>query len=262
MLELQHLSKTFDVGTIMEHQVFDDFSLSVKKGDFITLIGSNGAGKSTLFNAISGLFYCEKGRILLDGQDVTFMPVHRRAKMIGRLFQDPLTGTAPHMSIAENLALAYLRTAEGASFWGITSKQRSYLRDRLAVLELGLENRLDDRVGLLSGGQRQALTLLMATLVPPKVLLLDEHTAALDPAIAEKVLNLTRSIVEEQQLTCLMITHHIDQALVLGNRTLMMDRGRVVFDLQGEQRSSLTQDQLLKKFKQAVAEGLSDRMLL
>lgn len=259
MLELRGLSKTFDPGTVMAKQVFDGLNLSVPRGQFVTIIGSNGAGKSTLFGAIGGSFLPDSGAVLIDGVDVTFWPAHRRAKWVGRLFQDPLMGTAPNMTLAENLSLVYLRNHPEASFWGITKKGKALLRDRVAMLGLGLERRLDDRVGSLSGGQRQALTLLMATLVPPKVLLLDEHTAALDPATAEVVSRLTADIVAREGLTCLMVTHNIAQALALGDRTLMMAGGKVMFDLSGQERASATPQSLLERFKDAVAA--SDRMV-
>ena len=210
MLELRHISKTFGAGTINEKKAVEDLSLTLASGDFVTIIGGNGAGKSTLFNAVAGVFYVDEGRVILDGEDMTFLPEYKRSNHLGRLFQDPLKGTAPHMTIEENLALAYLRSVRTRSPFGTVSKKdREYFRERLAALGLGLEDRLKSPVGLLSGGQRQALTLLMATLVTPKLLLLDEHTAALDPSTAEKVLELTRSIVAENNITCMMITHNI-----------------------------------------------------
>lgn len=263
MLKIQNISKVFDPGTVNEKKVLERFSLHLTPGEFVTVIGSNGAGKSTVLNAISGTFFVDSGHILLDGEDITFKKDYLRAHSIGRLFQNPLSGTAPHMTIAENLSLAYLRNAHDASAFGLTSKERGYLRDRLTALDLGLENRLDTQVGLLSGGQRQALTLLMATLVTPKILLLDEHTAALDPATAEKVLELTRRIVADNRITCLMVTHNIHQALELGSRTIMMDAGRIVFDLSGEERVHTTVPQLLERFKASLHRELdSDRMLL
>ena len=264
MLELRGISKTFDAGTINEKKAVEDLSLTLAPGDFVTSIGGNGAGKSTLFNAVAGVFYVDKGRVLIDGQDMTFVPEYKRSTQIGRLFQDPLKGTAPHMTIEENLALAYLRTARTrAPFGTITRKDRAFFRERLAGLELGLEDRLDSPVGLLSGGQRQALTLLMATLVTPKLLLLDEHTAALDPATAEKVLALTKSIVEKNHITCMMITHNIHSALALGNRTIMMDGGRIVLELSGEQRAGMTVEALLAQFRASAGKALdNDRILL
>lgn len=264
MLELRAVSKTFNPGTVNEKLALENVSLKLDQGDFVTIIGSNGAGKSTLFNAVAGAFLPDKGHIVLDGRDVTFLPEYRRAKEIGRLFQDPLLGTAPHMTIEENLALAYLRTARaGSAFSTIRKKDRDYFRQRLAALDLGLEDRMTQPVGLLSGGQRQALTLLMATLVTPKLLLLDEHTAALDPATAEKVLALTRSIVAENNLTCMMITHNISSSLTLGNRTIMMNGGKIVLELAGEERRTMTVERLLEEFRARTHKALdNDRMLL
>ncbi len=260
MLKLKGISKTFNPGTPDAKLALDNLTLHVKSGDFISIIGANGAGKSTLFNAICGSFFVDSGRVILDGQDVTYQPEHARARVIGRLFQDPMRGSAPGMSIEENLVLA-----GGKGGWLSTASRREKqaLRDRLALLGMGLEDRMKQPVGLLSGGQRQALTLMMATLNTPKLLLLDEHTAALDPATAEKVLALTTEIVEKDRLTCLMITHNMQSALELGNRTIMMDRGRVVFDTQGEERKKLTVEDLLDKFHEASGKKLdNDRMLL
>ena len=263
MLTLDRISKTFDPGTAGEKKVLENFSLHLDRGEFVTVIGSNGAGKSTIINAVSGAFYVDSGRIELDGRDITFMKDYRRAHFIGRLFQDPMQGTAPSMSVEENLSLAFIRNDEHVSPFGLSAREKKYLRDRVATLELGLENRMNARVGTLSGGQRQALTLLMATLVTPKLLMLDEHTAALDPATAEKVLALTKSIVAENRLTCMMITHNISSALALGSRTIMMDNGRILFDLQGEERAHMTVPALLDRFKEAVRKNLdNDRMLL
>ena len=263
MLTLDRISKTFDPGTADEKKVLENFSLHLDRGEFVTVIGSNGAGKSTIINAVSGAFYVDSGRIELDGQDITFMKDYRRAHFIGRLFQDPMQGTAPSMSVEENLSLAFIRNDEHVSPFGLSAREKKYLRDRVATLELGLENRMNARVGTLSGGQRQALTLLMATLVTPKLLMLDEHTAALDPATAEKVLALTKSIVAENRLTCMMITHNISSALALGSRTIMMDNGRILFDLRGEERAHMTVPALLDRFKEAVRKNLdNDRMLL
>ena len=264
MLQLNDLHKTFNPGTVNEKVALNGVSLQMEAGDFATIVGSNGAGKSTLFNAITGGFIADEGSILLGGQDITFAPEHQRSKVIGHLFQDPLKGTAPNMTIEENLALAYLRASEKRSpFSVVTAKDRAGFREKLAQLELGLEDRMDHPVGLLSGGQRQALTLLMATLVTPKLLLLDEHTAALDPATAEKVLALTKSIVAEKKITCLMVTHNMHQALELGNRTLMMDAGRIVFDVKGAARSKMTVDDLLEKFRENAGKNLdNDRILL
>ncbi|MBQ6807071.1 MAG: ATP-binding cassette domain-containing protein [Lachnospiraceae bacterium] len=265
MLKIQNISKTFNPGTVNEKRALNQVSLELAAGDFATIVGSNGAGKSTLFNAITGAFYVDEGQIVLDGEDITYQKEHIRSKVIGHLFQDPLKGTAPHMTIEENMALAYLRasTASHAFFSRINAKEKQKFREQLSLLNMGLEDRMKQPVGLLSGGQRQALTLLMATMVTPKILLLDEHTAALDPATAEKVLELTKSIIAERQITCLMVTHNMHQALELGNRTLMMDGGSIVFDVQGEERSKLTIDDLLKQFQICAGKRLdNDRILL
>ena len=264
MLELSRISKTFNAGTVNEKKALEDVSLRLAPGDFLSIIGSNGAGKSTLFNAVAGEFYPDRGRVLLDGADITFLPDYRRSKWIGRLFQDPMRGTAPHMTIEENLALAYLRASGKFSPFGVLSKkERAVFRERLAALGLGLEDHMAQPVGLLSGGQRQALTLLMATLVTPKLLLLDEHTAALDPGTAEKVLALTQKIVAQHHITCMMITHNITSALALGNRTVMMNAGQIVLDISGEERARTTVDGLLEKFKSKTHERLdNDRILL
>ena len=260
MLKLSHISKTFNPGTVNEKTAIPDLSLELERGDFVTIIGANGAGKSTLFNAICGSFLTDSGSIILDGEDITFQPEHKRAKRIGRLFQDPMRGTAPGMTIEENLALA---SGRGGWFAHITKADRDLFRDRLAQLDMGLEDRLRQPVGLLSGGQRQALTLVMATIVPPKLLLLDEHTAALDPGTAEKVLELTRRVVSEEKLTCMMITHNMQSALELGSRTFMMDSGRIILDVGGAERSGLTVNDLLARFRAGVGKALdNDRMLL
>ena len=260
MLRLCDVSKTFHPGTADTKLALDHLSLHVHPGDFISIIGANGAGKSTLFNAICGSFLPDTGTVYLDGKNITMMPEHKRAKQIGRLFQDPMRGSAPDMSIEENL---YLAAGIGGWLAHITSANKKAFRDRLALLGMGLEDRMKQPVGLLSGGQRQALTLLMATYQTPKVLLLDEHTAALDPGTAEKVLSLTRSIVEENKITCLMITHNMQSALDLGNRTLMMDRGRIIYDVSGEERAKLTMRDLTDRFRQASGRALdNDRMLL
>ncbi len=260
MLELRHVSKTFHSGTGDAKRALNDLSLSVPDGDFIAIIGANGAGKSTLFNAICGDFLTDSGTIELDGRDITLLPSHRRAKMIGRLFQDPMRGSAPGMSIEENLALA---AGHGGWLSRVSAADRAAFRDRLALLDMGLEDRMKQPVGLLSGGQRQALTLMMATFHPPKLLLLDEHTAALDPGTAEKVLSLTKQIVAENRLTCLMITHNMQSALELGTRTIMMDAGTIIFDVAGEKRRGLTVADLLAQFKKNSGKNLdNDRMLL
>ena len=265
MLELRNISKTFNPGTVNEKKALDGLSLRLEDGDFVTIVGSNGAGKSTLFNAVAGDFYTDTGSILLDGQDITYLPAYRRSRQIGRLFQDPMRGTAPHMTIEENLALAYLRTAkhQKAFFSRVSKADKDFFREQLAKLGMGLEDRMRQPVGLLSGGQRQALTLLMSTMVPPKLLLLDEHTAALDPGTADKVLALTREIVAQSHLTCMMITHNMKNALELGNRTFMMDSGRIVLDLKGEERKGLTVEDLLERFRAGAGKVLdNDRILL
>lgn len=264
MLRLTNIKKTFNEGTVNEKVALDGVSLEVKDGDFATIIGSNGAGKSTLFNAIAGSFYVDEGSVELDEKDITYIPEYKRSLEIGRLFQNPMRGTAPHMTIEENLALAYMRVSKGeySIFSRINHAQRKMFRERLALLNMGLEDRMKQPVGLLSGGQRQALTLLMATLVSPKILLLDEHTAALDPATADKVIELTKKIVEENHLACLMITHNMHSALEMGNRTLMMDAGKIVLDIQGEERAGLTVDGLLNKFSEGAGKELdNDRIL-
>lgn len=264
MLELYNIKKTFNPGTVNEKVALNGIDLKLEDGEFATIVGSNGAGKTTMFNAISGVFIPDEGTVLLDGQDITFMAEHRRSKMIGRMFQDPMKGTAPHMSIEENLALSYLRASgsTGRFFSRVTRKEKEMFRERLALLNMGLEDRMKQPVGLLSGGQRQALTLLMATLVTPKVLLLDEHTAALDPATADKVLDLTKRIVAENNLACLMITHNMESALSLGNRTLMMNAGEIVLDIKGKEREGLTVADLLERFKEGVGKQLDDDRIL
>ena len=263
MLDITAISKTFHPGTPNARQALRQLSLHLEDGEFATIVGSNGAGKSTLFGAIAGSFYTDEGRILLDGTDLTFQPEHQRSRVIGRLFQDPMRGTAPHMTIEENLALAYLRASHGSPFRRITPKDRELFRSQLAQLDMGLEERMRQPVGLLSGGQRQALTLLMATMVTPELLLLDEHTAALDPVTADKVLALTRSIVSERSISCLMITHNMHQALELGTRTLMMDAGRIVLDVSGAQRADMTVQGLIDAFAaQAGTAFDNDRVLL
>ncbi len=260
MLTLSHISKTFNPGTVNEKKAITDLSLHLDKGDFVTIIGSNGAGKSTLFNAICGDFMTDSGSIVLGGKDVTFQPSYIRSRSIGRLFQDPMRGSAPHMTIEENLALA---AGSGGWLSHVTKADKENFRERLKLLGMGLEDRMKQPVGLLSGGPRQALTLMMATFHPPKLLLLDEHTAALDPATAEKVLKITKDVVEQDKITTLMVTHNMRQALDLGNRTLMMDSGGIVLDLKGEERKRMTVEDLLAQFKQGVGKALdNDRMLL
>ena len=264
MLDVINVSKTFNPGTVNERKALSGVSLHLEHGDFVTVIGSNGAGKSTLFNLIGGSFFADSGRIVLDGKDITYRPEYKRSKYIGRMFQDPMKGTAPHLSIEENLALAFLRASEHMSpFSRVTKKERERFREQLAELGLGLEDRMKAPVGLLSGGQRQALTLLMATVVTPKLLMLDEHTAALDPATAEKVLDLTRRIIAEQRITCLMVTHNIASALALGNRTVMMNDGRIVLTLEGGEREGISVTDLMALFRQKTAQSFdNDRMLL
>lgn len=260
MLKIEKISKTFNPGTIHEKAALQGLSLHLLPGDFVTVIGSNGAGKSTLLNAISGSFFTDSGSIYLDGRNITFLPEYQRSRQIGRLFQDPMRGSAPHMTIEENLSLA---AASGGWLSHVTRAEKAAFREKLAQLDMGLENRMKQPVGLLSGGQRQALTLVMATFKPPKLLLLDEHTAALDPKTAAKVLDITDQVVNQSQLTTLMITHNMNDAIRHGNRLIMMDEGRIILDIQGEEKKKLTVDQLLKLFAQAGGENaLSDRMLL
>ena len=262
MLELQNINKTFKKGTPNAKQALNNLSIHLYPGDFVSVIGSNGAGKSTVFNAIGGSFLLDSGHILLEKKDITFLPEHKRAQQIGRLFQDPLRGTAPNMTIEENLALVYLRANKHRTFFGITNKERDFFRSKLAELNLGLEDRLKIKVGLLSGGQRQALTLLMATMITPKLLLLDEHTAALDPATADKVLELTAKIVAAGNITTMMITHNIASSLNLGNRTIMMNNGQIILDISGEQRKQITVPQLLELFKEKSQTVLDDDRIL
>lgn len=264
MLMMKHISKTFNPGTVNEKCALNDLDLFLMPGDFATIVGSNGAGKSTLFNAITGAFYVDRGLIMLDGEDITYQREFIRSRIIGHLFQDPLKGTAPHMTIEENMALAYLRTSTSRIdyFSRVSKADKERFREQLALLDMGLEDRMKQPVGLLSGGQRQALTLLMATMVTPKILLLDEHTAALDPATADKVLKLTKDIIAERNITCLMVTHNMHQALELGNRTLMMDGGNIILDVSGEERNRMTVNDLLEQFaKRANKEMDNDRIL-
>lgn len=263
MLEIKNVYKTFNPGTVNQKVALNDLNLTLEDGDFVTVIGGNGAGKSTMLNAVAGVWPVDMGKIIIDGKDITRLPEHKRAAYIGRVFQDPMMGTAATMQIDENLALAARRGAGRTLRIGITKKENAEYHELLKTLGLGLEDRMTSKVGLLSGGQRQAVTLLMATLKKPKLLLLDEHTAALDPATAEKVLALTKSIVAEKKITCLMVTHNMHQALELGNRTLMMDGGRIVFDVKGEERSRMTVDDLLEKFRENAGKALdNDRILL
>jgi len=262
MLDIKLISKTFNAGTINEKQALREVSLHLNPGDFVTVIGGNGAGKSTLLNTVSGALPVDSGTITIDGVDVTHLPEHKRAKYIGRVFQDPMMGTAATMQIEENLALAARRGKRRGLRIGITAAERKVYKEQLATLDLGLEERMTAKVGLLSGGQRQALTLLMATLQKPKLLLLDEHTAALDPKTAAKVLETTQRIVEKDNLTTLMITHNMRDAIAYGNRLIMMYDGRIVVDVSGEEKKQLTVDQLLALFSKASGSDEADDKLL
>ena len=263
MLEIKNLTKTFNPGTVNEKVALRDISLTLKDGDFVTVIGGNGAGKSTLLNAISGVWKPDCGHIIIDGVDITAMPEYKRAKFLGRVFQDPMMGTAADMQIDENLALAKRRGQRRGLAWGIRAAERAEYRKLLADLDLGLESRLTSKVGLLSGGQRQAVTLLMASLNQPKLLLLDEHTAALDPKTASKVLEITDRIVTDARLTTLMITHNMKDAIAHGNRLIMMQEGHIIVDVEGEEKQKLTVEDLLKLFAQASGrEFTNDRAIL
>lgn len=263
MLQIKEISKTFNPGTVNEKKALRSLSLTLADGDFVTVIGGNGAGKSTLLNAIAGTWFVDEGKILLDDKDVTGLPEYKRAKFLGRVFQDPMNGTAATMEIEENLALAFRRGDKRTLKIGISQSERKMYREVLARLGLGLENRMTSKVGLLSGGQRQALTLLMATLKKPKLLLLDEHTAALDPKTAAKVLETTQEIVNEDHLTTLMITHNMRDAIQIGNRLIMMNNGRIIYDVAGEEKKKLTVEDLLRKFAEASGEEFAnDRMML
>lgn len=263
MLNINHIAKTFNPGTITEKRALTDVDLKLNEGDFVTIIGGNGAGKSTTLNAVAGVFTVDKGTIEVDGVDVTRLPEFKRAKYLGRVFQDPMTGTAATMNIEENMALAMRRGEKRTLRWGISSMERDMYREQLRTLGLGLEDRMSSKVGLLSGGQRQALTLLMAALRTPKLLLLDEHTAALDPKTAAKVLELTEKIVAEQKLTAMMVTHNMKDAIAMGNRLIMMNAGRVVVDVRGEEKKKLTREDLMQLFEKAAGQEIAnDRMLL
>jgi len=263
LLHVNNIYKVFNPGTVNEKVALRNVSLSLEKGDFVTLIGGNGAGKSTLLNCVAGVYPIDKGNIVIDGTDVTKLSEHKRAAILGRVFQDPMMGTASNMGIEENLALAYRRGQRRGLRWGISNKERELYRELLKQLDLGLEDRLGTKVGLLSGGQRQALTLLMATLKKPKLLLLDEHTAALDPKTAEKVLQLTEKLVVENNLTTLMVTHNMRDAIRHGNRLIMMHDGNVILDIKGEEKKKLTVEDLLKRFGKASGEEFAnDRVLL
>ena len=263
MLKLKHVSKTFNAGTVNEKKVLDDINLELNEGDFVTIIGGNGAGKSTLLNLISGLHPLDCGTIILDQENISLQPEYQRAQKIGRLFQDPMLGTAGDMQIIENLALAKRRGQHRGLAWGVDKKEKEEYYQLVKTLGLGLEDRLTSKVGLLSGGQRQALTLLMATLQKPKLLLLDEHTAALDPATSSKVLTLTKDIIAKQNLTALMVTHNMKDAIEVGNRLIMMYNGHIIYDVKGQEKQQLTVEDLLHKFEEASGEEFTnDRMLL
>jgi putative ABC transport system ATP-binding protein len=252
MLKIDNISKTFNPGTVNEKAALTNLSLELKNGDFATIVGSNGAGKSTMFNAIAGTFIVDEGNIYLDDEDITFKKEYMRSRVIGHLFQDPLKGTAPNMTIEENMALAYLRASHssGKLFSRISAKDKSRFREQLSLLGMGLEDRMKQPVGLLSGGQRQALTLLMATFVTPKLLLLDEHTAALDPKTAAKVLEITDMLIREHNLTAMMVTHNMRDAITYGNRLIMMNEGRVILNISGEEKKNLSIEDLLHKFEE------------
>lgn len=263
MLTINGIYKKFNIGTVNEKEALTNVSLTLEEGDFVTLIGGNGAGKSTLLNCVAGVHSVDQGSILIDNNDVTKLSEHRRAGSIGRVFQDPMMGTAANMGIEENLALAFRRGQNRSLKWGITHKEREHYKESLSQLGLGLEDRLSSKVGLLSGGQRQALTLLMATLVRPKILLLDEHTAALDPKTAEKVLHLSDKYIKEGNLTTMMVTHNMVNAIQYGNRLIMMHEGRIILDIRGEEKQKLTVEDLLKRFGKASGEVFAnDRALL
>ena len=263
MLEIKNVYKTFNPGTVNQKVALNDLNLTLEDGDFVTVIGGNGAGKSTMLNAVAGVWPVDMGKIIIDGKDITRLPEHKRAAYIGRVFQDPMRGTAADMQIAENLALAKRRGQRRGLSWGVTKAEKDEYVELLKRLDLGLDTRLNAKVGLLSGGQRQALTLLMATLTKPRLLLLDEHTAALDPKTASKVLNLTEEIVDENHLTTLMVTHNMNDAIRLGNRLIMMHEGHVIYDVAGDEKKSLTVADLLQKFEEVSGGELAnDRMLL
>ena len=263
MLTISHVSKTFNPGTVNEKKALQDINLHLEPEDFVTVIGGNGAGKSTTLNMIAGVYPIDCGTINLDGVNISRQPEYKRAALLGRVFQDPMMGTAANMQIEENMALAHRRGRKRGLRWGVTKEEKEVFHEELKRLGLGLEDRMTAKVGLLSGGQRQALTLLMATLQKPKLLLLDEHTAALDPRTAKKVLSLTEEIVTEERLTALMVTHNMKDALRLGNRLIMMHEGRIIYDVRGEEKKKLTVEDLLKKFEDASGgEFANDRMIL
>lgn len=263
MLEIKDVHKTFNKGTINEKKALNGLQIHLNPGDFVTIIGGNGAGKSTSLNMIAGVYQIDHGTILLDGKDISDWPEYKRASLIGRVFQDPMMGTAANMSIEENLAMAYRRGKRRGLGWGISKKEKKLFKERLKMLDLGLEERLTTKVGLLSGGQRQAITLLMATLQKPSILLLDEHTAALDPKTAKKVLDLTEKIIDRDNLTAMMVTHNMKDAIHIGNRLIMMHEGRIIYDVAGEEKKNLTVEDLLHKFETVSGgEFANDRMML
>ena len=263
MLEIQNIHKTFNAGTINEKVALNGVNLNLNPGDFVTIIGGNGAGKSTTLNAIAGVWSVDEGKIIIDGVDITKLSEHKRALYLGRVFQDPMTGTAATMSIEENMAIAARRGERRGLGWGITKKERERYKEALKELDLGLEDRLSSKVGLLSGGQRQAITLLMASLKKPKLLLLDEHTAALDPKTAAKVLAISDKIIQEHQLTAMMVTHNMKDAIAHGNRLIMMHEGKIIYDVSGEEKKNLKVADLLAKFEEVSGgEFANDRMML
>lgn len=263
MLKIECANLVFNKNTPDEHKALNNLSLNVAEGEFVTIIGGNGAGKSTLFNVISGSMFCDSGMIELGGENITYIPEHKRASMIGRIFQDPMKGTSPNLTVSENLMIAYMRSTKKSMMKMPSNKEKNYIREHLAALNLGLEDRMNTKIGLLSGGQRQAVTLVMATLVKPRLLLLDEHTAALDPLSAKTVLDLTNKVVSENNITTLMITHNITSALAFGNRTIMMDSGAVTIDLKGEERSGMSVNDVLEKFSKVKNKTFDeDNMLM
>ena len=263
MLRVEHVYKTFVPGTVNEKKALVDLNLHLEPGEFVTVIGGNGAGKSTLLNAIAGTWPIDEGKIILDGNDVTALPDYKRAAFIGRVFQDPAMGTSPDMQLEENLALAYRRGTRRGLGWGVTKEEREYFREQLSSLGLGLEERMETSVSTLSGGQRQAVTLLMATLKAPKLLLLDEHTAALDPATAVKVLEISDKLVKKNNLTCMMITHNMSDAIRYGNRLIMMNEGKIILDISGDEKRAISREELLKKFSEVAGiEEETDSVLL
>ena len=262
MLEVSHITKIFNAGTVNEKVAINDLSITFNDGDFVTVIGGNGAGKSTLMNLIAGVYPIDTGSITLNGEELSKLPEFKRAKKLGRVFQDPMMGTAADMQIDENLALAYRRGKGRVLAWGVTKKEKELFREQLSRLGLGLENRMTSKVGLLSGGQRQAITLLMATLQRPEMLLLDEHTAALDPVTAKKVLALSEELIHEHNLTTMMVTHNMKDAIRHGNRLIMMNAGQIIFDVSGEAKQKLTVDDLMREFARAGGDDIEDRALL